>query len=129
MSKIKRKAILHKIIESLDPYITTGVPEVCWELAKTLTLEVYCQERYVALLESAHSTYDASVDGDEIVVHSIDWLNREKAKEIFSWFDWDKFDAEEYDNPPQQMIAAMEAILEAQLAEGSRLRASILCGD
>ena len=64
--------VLHKLIEGLDPYLSTGVPRVYWDLAITFTQELYGQKG-VELLESVHHTCDDSVEAaSECIVHSID---------------------------------------------------------
>jgi len=72
--KITNKEILHQIIKGMDAYLSCGVPDPYWELAKNLTLEVY-GEAGVTILDSDHITYDGAVDSrDEIILHTFgDW--------------------------------------------------------
>jgi len=70
------KDVLHKLIEGLDPYLSTGVPRVYWDLAITFTQELYGQKG-VELLESVHETYDGAVEaGEEKILHSIDSVSQ-----------------------------------------------------
>ncbi len=74
----KDKEVLHEILRGMDPYLSVGVPEVYWNLAIRLTGDIYGQAG-VALLESSHKTYDASVDArDEIIAHSLDPIDPEE---------------------------------------------------
>lgn len=65
------KEILHQILNGMDAYISCGVPDPFWELARTLTLEMY-GEAGVELLEKFHATHDGSVDASkEIILHTV----------------------------------------------------------
>jgi len=66
------KEILHEILKGMDPYLSTGVPEIYWNLAIKLTREIY-GEMGVELLESAHITFNGAVDyKDETILHSLE---------------------------------------------------------
>jgi len=90
------KEILHKLILGFDPYLSTGVPKVYWDLAITLTREIYGPEG-VELLESAHHTYDSSVEAaSECIVHSIESLS--------------KWEDKEFETCTEELIAALEKL-------------------
>jgi hypothetical protein len=61
--------ILHEIIRGMDEYLSTGVPEIYWNLAKELTRKLY-GEKGLSLIESHHKEYDSSVDIHPFIVHS-----------------------------------------------------------
>ena len=65
------KDILHQILFGMNAYISGGVPDPLWELAITLTLEVYGVSG-VELLEKFHKSDDDGMDArDETIVSLI----------------------------------------------------------
>jgi len=87
-----KKKILHELINGFCPYASCGVPVVLWELAENLVLEIY-GEKGAALFDSIHKTYETSTGTTEL--HSIDWIDIEN---------------EDFNNPTDQLIAALEKI-------------------
>lgn len=68
---MSNKEILHKVLLGMDAYLSTGVPQVYWDLGCALTLECY-GEAGVKLLEKSHHTYARKLTyDDEKVLHSI----------------------------------------------------------
>lgn len=63
-----KKEILHQVLKGMCGYLSCGVPDPYWDLAKQLVAEVYGDEA-LKLLEEFHSVYDSS---EEITLHSID---------------------------------------------------------
>jgi len=69
---MKKKRVLHKLIEGCDGYNSFGVPTVVWELIVDLTREIY-GEKGVEIVTKYHKEYDAGASGDsDCMHHSID---------------------------------------------------------